>query len=236
MKQIWMGGMATALVGSVVWTAGIAQAIPDAQIVAKLQRVPVFTLTDKSGAPLLDTDANKSGYTGAYFSVKDAQTALQRIGRDKPELLKQLQIRPVALSELYKLQTSRKATVVFVPDQPQVSTAVTLLQKNNPALKKFEGVPLFLGLAGKQPGYLTINQNKKQIIPLFFDREQLQPYLDAFKKNNPKLAATAGIQVLSLESFLGTLRTNNNPLYDKVVMMPSLAASETVRKTKAAAR
>jgi Tic22-like family len=236
MKQIWMGSMATALVGSMVWTAGIAQAIPDAQIVAKLQSVPVFTLTDKSGAPLLDADAKKSGYTGAYFSVKDAQTALQRIGRDKPELLKQLQIRPVALSELYKLQTSRKAEVVFVPDQPQVSNAVMLLQKNNPALKKFEGVPLFLGLAGKQPGYLTINQNKKQVIPLFFDREQLQPYLDAFKKNNPKLAATAGIQVLSLESFLGTLRTNNNPLYEKVVMMPSLAASETVRKTKTTAR
>jgi Tic22-like family len=236
MKRILMGGIAVGLCSSVVLTGNVAQAIPDAQILTKLQSVPVFALTDKNGAPLLDNDGRKSSYTGAYFHPQDAQAALQRIGRDKPELVKQLQIRPVALSEVYKLQASKKAEVLFVPHQSDVATALTLAQRTNRSLKKFEGVPLFLGLAGKQPGYLTISQNKRQVIPLFFDREQLQPYLDTFKKNNPTLAATAGVQVLSLETFLATLRTNNNPLYDKVVMMPSPAASESVRKSKAVAR
>ncbi len=236
MKQILMSGIVFGLVSSSLLAGSVAHAIPTAQILKKLQELPVFTLTDKTGSPLADRDANNGIYTNAYLSPKDAQVALQKMQQRKPELAKQLQIRPVSLSEMYKLKVSRKVDVLFIPHQSQVAAARSLNQKNNTTLEKFEGVPLFLGLAGQQPGYLTINQNKKQVIPLFFEREQLEPYLETFKKNNPNLADTAGIQVLSLEKFMDTLRSNNNPLYEKVTIMPSTEAMKLLRGSKATIR
>jgi nickel transport protein len=236
MKQILMGGMVFGLVSSSVLMGTAAQAIPTAQILKKLQDLPVFTLTDKTGSPLIESDATKKTYTNAYLSPKDAQAALQKMQQRKPELVKQLQIRPVSLGEMYKLKASKKVDVLFVPNQSQVKAARDLNQNSSTTLEKFEGVPLFLGLAGQQPGYLTINQNKKQIIPLFFDREQLEPYLEAFKKNNPMLADTAGIQVLSLEKFMDALRSNNNPLYEKVTLMPSAEAMQLLRSSKVTIR
>lgn len=236
MKQVFMGGMVCGLVSSSVLVGTVAQAIPTAQILKKLQDLPVFTLTDKTGSPLMERDTTNGAYTNAYLSPKDAQAALQKMRQRKPELVKQLQIRPVSLSEMYKLKASKKVDVLFVPTQSQVKAARDLTQSNNTTLEKFEGVPLFLGLAGQQPGYLTINQNKKQIIPLFFDRQQLEPYLETFKKNNPDLADSAGIQVLSLEKFIDTLRSNNNPLYEKVTLMPSAEALELLRSSKATIR
>ncbi len=231
MKQIVVGGIVIGLISSTVLASSVVQAIPDIQILKKLQGIPVFALTDKDGSPLREGDAAKRSYVSAYFSPKDAQAALKKIGQDQPDLGKQLQIRPVSLSEMYKLQTSKKVDVVFVPQQSQVAMALALLQKKNRALKKFEGVPLFLGLAGKQPGYLTISQNRKQVIPLFFDREQLQPHLDTYQKNNPQWVKTTGVRVLTLEGFLGVLRANDNPLYDKVVIMPSPEATELLRSS-----
>jgi Tic22-like family len=225
MKQVLVGGILIGLIGSTVLASSVVQAIPDTQILKKLQGVPVFALTDKNGSPLREGDAVKKSYVSAYLSSQDAQAALKKIGQDQPDLGKQLQIRPVSLSEIYKLQTSKKVDVVFVPQQSQVAVALALLQKKNRSLKKFEGVPLFLGLAGKQPGYLTISQNRKQVIPLFFDREQLQPHLDTYQKNNPRWAKTTGVRVLTLEGFLGVLSANNNPLYEKVVIMPSPEAT-----------
>jgi hypothetical protein len=236
MKQVLMGGIVFGLVSSSVLLGTVAQAIPTAQILKKLQDLPVFTLTDKTGSPLMERDAANRTYTNAYLSPKDAQVALQKMRQQKPELVKQLQIRPVSLSEMYKLKASKKVDVLFVPNQSQLKAARDLNQSSNTTLEKFEGVPLFLGLAGQQPGYLTINQNKKQIIPLFFDRQQLEPYLETFKKNNPDLADTAGIQVLSLEKFMDTLRSNNNPLYEKVTLMPSAEAVELLRGSKATIR
>ncbi len=234
MKQFFRRSLTLGLFASVLGATPLALAIPDAQIIQKLEGVPVFTLTDQTGSPLAERGATKGTAIRVYFSPKDAQAAAQKLRRSKPEVLKQLQVRPVSLSEIYKLQASKKVNVVFVPLSSQVAAAGNVTNSlSNP---KVEGVPLFLGLAGKQPGYLTINQNKKQVIPLFFDREQLEPYMEAFKKKNPGLAASTGIQVLTLEKFLGTLRSNNNPLYDKVVIIPSTAAQEVLQNNKTNAR
>jgi nickel transport protein len=133
---------------------------------------------------------------------------------------------------MYKLQVSKKIDIAFVPSAQQVKTALTLAQQTNSSLKKFDGVPLFIGRAGNPKGYITIDQDKKKVIPLFFDREQLQPYMDKFKKDNPRLASTAEIQVITLESFLDTLRAKNDPLYDKVIVVPSREGLEFIRSQK----
>lgn len=235
MRQILSAGIALGLVGSAIVTSTAVQAVSDAQIIEKLKNIPVFTLTDKNGAPLtaaVNGDPKKGNYAGVYFSLKDAQIFLQQLTREKPDLAKQLQTQAVPLSEMYKLQVSKKIDIAFVPSAQQVKTALTLAQQTNSSLKKFDGVPLFIGRAGNPKGYITIDQDKKKVIPLFFDREQLQPYMDKFKKDNPRLASTAEIQVITLESFLDTLRTKNDPLYDKVIVVPSREGLEFIRSQK----
>jgi nickel transport protein len=239
MRRILSVGVALGLVGSAIVGSTSVQAVPDAQIVDKLKNIPVFTLTDKNGAPLtaaVNGDPKKGNFTGVYLSLKDAQAFLQKLQREKPDLAKQLQTQAVPLSEIYKLQVAKKIDIAFVPTAEQVSAALAIAKKSNASLKQFNGVPLFVGRAGKPKGYITVDQNQKKIIPLFFDKEQLQPYVDKFKKDNPKLAATAGIEVITLESFLDTLRSKNDPLYDRVTIVPSREGLEFIRSQQKPAR
>lgn len=232
MRQILGTGIALGLVSSAVMISTAVQAIPDAQIIEKLKTIPVFTLTDKNGSPLtaaVSGDPKQGNYAGVYFSMKDAQNFLQQLVKTKPDLAKQLQAQAVPLSELYKLQIAKKVDIAFVPSADQVQEALTVAKQTNRSLKKFDGVPLFIGRAGNPKGYITITYNNKKIIPLFFDRQQLQPYMDKFKKDNPQLAATAEIQVITFEGFLDTMRSKNDPLYEKVEVFPSREGLEFIR-------
>jgi Tic22-like family len=221
---------------SVMLAASPLQALPDAQIIEKLQNIPVFTLTDQGGAPLtasVNGDPKKGSYTGVYLSQKEAKTFLQKLQRENPEIAKKLQIRAVPLSEMYKIQIANNSTskldIAFVPNDAQVKTALALTQKTNPQVKSFNGVPLFVARAGKQKGYITVNYKDKKIIPLFFEREQVQVIIDQFKKENPALASTTDVQVLTLESLLDTMRTKNDALYSQVAINPSREAIEYLK-------
>jgi Tic22-like family len=232
-------GMALSLVSNAIVAIAPLRALPDNQIIDKLQGIPVFTLTDQSGAPLTasvnGTDGKKNTYTGGYISRKDAQSFLQTLQKKDPNLAKQLQIRAVRLSELYNVQFNstpdKKLDIAYVGNQQQVNSALAILQKTNRNLKSVGGVPLFIGRAGKPAGYITVDQNGKKVIPIFFDREQLQPYIDKFKKERPDLAATAEIQVITLEGLITSLRTKNadaraDALYNQVLLYPSREAIE----------
>jgi Tic22-like family len=226
-------GCTIAIASSVMLAATPLQALPDAQIIEKLQNIPVFTLTDQGGAPLtaaISGDPKKGSFTGVYFSQQEARAFLQKLQRENPAIAKQLQIRAVPLSEMYKVQittnASQKLDIAFVPNEPQVKAALSLTQKVNPQLKRFNGVPLFVARAGKQKGYITIPFKDKKIIPLFFDREQVQVVIDQFKKEQPALASTTDVQVLTLESLLDTMRTKNDALYSQVALNPSREAIE----------
>lgn len=238
-------GMALSLVSNALIAIAPAGALSENQILEKLQGIPVFTLTDKSGAPLTASangnDGKKSNYTGAYTSRKEAQAFLQTIQKKDPNLAKQLQIRAVRLSELYKIQyngsTEKKLEIAYVGSQQQVNSALAIVQKNDRSIKSFNGVPLFVGRAGKPAGYITVESNGKKVVPLFFDREQLQPYIEKFKKERPDLAASAEIQVITLEGLISSLRTKNSDsraeaLYSQVLLYPSQEAIDYLRNSK----
>jgi hypothetical protein len=231
-------GMALSLVSNVLIAIAPARALPDSQIIEKLQGIPVFTLTDQSGSPLTATDAKKNNFTGGYLSRKEAQAFLQNLQKKDPALAKQLQIRAVRLSELYNAQyntpADKKLEISYVGSQPQVDAALAILQKKDRKIKSFNGVPLFVGRAGNPPGYITVDSNGKKVIPLFFDREQLQPFVDKFKKERPDLAATAEIQVITLEGLIASLRTKSSDsradsLYSQILLYPSREAIEYIR-------
>jgi Tic22-like family len=90
---------------------------------------------------------------------------------------------------------------------------------------------LFVGVAGKPKGFLTLNsaQDKKRVVPIFFDKEQLQVVLDKFKKDQPNLAATTEIQVITLDGLLTQMRAKNEAFYSQIVIASPREMTEYVQ-------
>jgi Tic22-like family len=231
-------GIALGLVGSTILAATPLQALPDAQIIQKLQGVPVFALTDSDGLLMTATSTtSKTPKGGAFMTQVDAKNFLQKLQRENPTLAKALQVKTVALSEIFKAQIStdpkQKVEMFFVPNQAQVSTALALAKQTNPKLQRFDGVPLFVATAstkGRQKGYLTSQTpDKKTIISFFFDRDQLQPVIDQFKKEHPQQANTVQVQVTTLESLLEIMRSKNDAIYSQFVINPSQEGLDVIK-------
>lgn len=234
MKSLVRWSTAAGLVGSALigsFLAGTMQvlAIPQEQIIQKLRPVPVFTIADSQGAPLVASPPSGQkgpAVAGVFISQKDAQEFLNNLKSKKPDLAKNVQVVPISLAEVYQLNQTNKGKpeqldFAYVPSKQQVDTAVSLLkQQGGQTSQQFNGTPLFVARGGKDKGYLTIQQNGKAIIPMFFNKEELQGLLDRFKQQQPTLAATIDIQVLNLEGLMEVLRTKNDPQLDQIVLVP----------------
>lgn len=227
-------GMILSLISNTLVTIAPARALPENQITEKLRGTLVFTITNQAGEPLTASDDKKNIFAGGYMSRKEAQAFLQELQKKDPNLAQQLQIRPTVLSDLYNVQYNRPANqkldIVYVPSQQQTKAALALQQKTNRNIKSFSGVPLFVLTGGKPPAYIKFNINGKKVIPLFFDQEQVAPFISVFKKDRPDLAATAEIQVITLEGLITTLRNKSkDDLTSQIMLYPSRETLEYTR-------
>lgn len=231
-------GLATsAIIGSFTIGALQALALPAEQVLQKLGPVPMFTITDNKGAPLVASVPNQkkqSGVAGVFINRQDAQAFIDRLKAKDPNLAKNVRVVPVSLAEVYKLEQASKGKpnspdFAFVPQQQQVDAAMQLLRQSGQKVQKFNGTPLFVAKAGKEKGYLTINQANQQVIPFFFNKSELQTMLERFKKQKPDLASTIEIQVVNLEGMLQALQTRNDQGLSQVVLVPPKESVDFVR-------
>jgi nickel transport protein len=142
------------------------------------------------------------------------------------------------LAEVYKLgnQNQNKPdglNFAFIPVQQQVQSAQAIIGQSGQQAQQFQGTPLFVARGGQGDGYLTIQENGKQIIPFFFDKEQLQMMVDRFKQQKPDLASTVKIQAVSLEGVIQTLKTSNNDQLNNIVIVPSQEAMAFLNSRRA---
>jgi Tic22-like family len=215
-----------------------AQALPEAQIITKLQKIPVFAITNQTGNFL----QQKAGATGnglstpVFMELKDAVAFLKKLKQGQPESVKVAQITVVPLSEIYKLQLEAKKkaanmSFVFVPTEQQLKNAATVqkktFQKNAPAM-----VPLFVIAIEQKDQLVTIQVNK--LTSLFLDQKEAQQSLDQFKKSDPKLSAQAKVKVYYLQRVLDDFTERNYPGQDQLVLVPSPESRASVRKLQAA--
>jgi|SRR6478672_1238298 len=235
MKSLIRWSATLGLVGSTLLGSSFAGnmralALPDNDIVQKLQAVPVFAITDAKGSPLVasvKTEQNaNAAVAGVFMSQRDAQGFIDKLKRENPDLAKTVQVVPVSLADVYKLQQSNQnkpnaLNFAFVPTQQQVESAMTLLRQGGQQVNQFDGVPLFVAKAGKDGGYLTLQQGNQQMIPFFFDKEQLQGMVDRFKQQKPDLASSVQIQVVNLQGIIQALRSSNNSQLNSIVLVPS---------------
>lgn len=143
-------------------------ALPQEVILEKLKPIPVFTIADSQGAPLIASTEDNNRVAGVFISEKDANSFVERLKQDNPDLGKQVQVVPVSLAEVYQLseknsQQQDGVQFAYVPSSQQIEQAQQL---NN---QYQGGVPLFVAKAGEDQGYLTIKQNDQEVIPFFWE-------------------------------------------------------------------
>ncbi len=250
MKSFVRLGATLGLVGSTLLGSSFlgnleALALPAEQVIQKLQTIPVFTVTDAKGSPLVRSIKNAQNkdvsVAGIFISQGDAQGFVEQLKKNNPALGKSVQVSPVSLGEVYKLGQANQnkpdgLNFAFVPKQQQVQFAVNLLRKSGQQVDKFDGVPLFVAKAGKDKGYLTVQQGNQQVIPFFFEQEQLQGMVARFKNQKPELASTVEVQVVNLQGLIQALRDSNKPEINSIVLVPANESMQFLQKASSAPR
>lgn len=209
-----------------------ALALPTEQVLQKLNPVPVFTIADEQGAPLVASGEDDAKVAGVFISQKDANNFVTRLQTQNPDLAKKVQVVPVSLGEVYKLaQNSPEANglnFAYVPNEAAVNDA-----KSISGTQYAGGVPLFVAKGGDDNGYLTIEKDSQQVIPFFFEKKQLENMVEKFKTQKPDLAATVNIEVVPLEGVIQTLQTSDDEMLTKIVLVPSTESLQFIQNNAA---
>lgn len=226
-----LGLIGSTVLGSWLSSNLAALAIPTQEIVEKLAPVPVFTIADSQGAPLVASGQDNKRVAGVFISQQDAEKFVERLKKENPDLGGKVQVTPVSLAEIFELAEKNKTNkdglnFAYVPMQNEVESAKKLLTASGQEYQG--GVPLFV--ARGENGYLTIQRNNEQVIPFFFEKEQVQQVLDGFKKAKPELASKVSIEVVPLEAVIATLQQNDNEMLDKIMLWPSRESIEFLRQ------
>lgn len=240
-----LGLLGSSLLGPSMLRNTPAIALPEGEVVKRLETVPVFAITNEKGSPILASVPDKkdgSQIATFFVSHQDAQTAVSRIKSANPEVGKSARVVPVSLRQAYELtrdsqkNKQEKIAFQFLPTQQQVNTAVSLLKQKGQEVKQFNGVPLFYasGGSGKDKGLLTVTQNNKQMIPFFFNQQDLKAMLEQLKKQNTKLSATQ-IEVTTLGQVVDSMLKNNDAALNQVMLVPAKDSVDYVQSQQRSA-
>jgi hypothetical protein len=233
MKSLAHWGATIGLIGSTLLTTWFgspmkALALPEADVVKVLGPIPVFTISDDKGTPLVlqGNGTDKQQVTPVFFSQDEAQKLYQRFVKEKPDESKNFKVRVLSLANTYKFamenaKASQKLLVEYVPSLSQVESAKKILTA---AGQQYQGfAPLFVarGTNGKEETFPVILINNEQHIPLFFEESQAQDFITQLKKDKPELVATVKIDVIPLDSILTAFGSANDEFIQKVVLWPT---------------
>lgn len=219
-----------------------AQALPEAQILEKLRVIPTFTVMmsspDGKKGLLQQTQgkgADAKSFTRVFVDLKDAQAFLSSFVKQQPQLSKSVQVIPIPLSDIYKMQLeakqkSQNVSFVYIPTEPQIREALSILKEPYKKSAAYP-VPLFVVAIKEKTQNIAIQRN--DMTQLFFDKQQAQEWLNLAKRKNPQLAAKAEITVETLDNMLDSLTKLQDPGQQQLVFVPSRENAEIVRKIQA---
>jgi hypothetical protein len=216
-----------------------AIAIPEADVLKRLERIPVFTVTDPKGTPVLASVPNPQDKSKqiqiAYFFMgqTDAQALVTKLKSDKPEIGKDAKVVTLSLKEAYNIQNENKdkkdqLAFQFLPTQQQMESAKTVLTKNGLDPAKFTGIPLFYAVGGKDKGLLTLQQGEEKVIPFYFSQQDLEGMLTQLKKQDAKLSESTTVAVTSLDQVVGSLFKEQGAEIEQITLIPSRDALQYV--------
>lgn len=227
-----------------------AEALTEAQALQRLNGVPVFTITDDAGTPLLGSipknasnnqDPSKQ-FLLFFLNPNDAQAMLGQVKKSNPEIGNKAKIAVRSMNDAYEVikknENNKEIAFQIIPSKTSIDSARNILSSQGKPTDKLPNVPVFFATGGKasQEGLLTLEQDGKQMVPFFFDQTDLQSLLDRARKQQPDVASNTKIQVTSLFQVLDSMITdaNNkpNPEAERFTFVPSRTAFEYVLKNQ----
>ncbi|MEM8545176.1 MAG: Tic22 family protein [Cyanobacteria bacterium P01_H01_bin.119] len=240
-------GIATAaLVGLGTWAVSAlsALALTEERVLEILAPVPVFTITNSDGNPLVipvETSQGVREVTAVFISPQAAEASAEQI-RNSAER-GPVQVTAASLAELYELDYAQEGQpndidFYYVPTDEDLAQAQTLLGSE----QTLQGAPLFAVLIEVRDGdevrrsYLTASEGETQRVPFFFEYETAQAVANDFEQTNADLNATTEIQVLSLDGLITTLRSQtsqtseNSQFFESIILVPSVESSEYLQQ------
>lgn len=241
-------GVAGAIAVSPIFTLK-AEALTEAQVLERLGSIPVFTITDDKGSPLLgavpqqpNAKPDDSQLLFFFLGPDEAQMMLSQVQKSNPEIGKKAQIIVRSMNDAYKVireNKDKKVVFQFIPSRASIDSARTILTAQGVAADKIPNVPVFFAIGGQanNQGLLTmsIDQNgkKEQVVPFFLDKTDLQNLLDRASKDQPDVAKATKIQVASLFQVLDSMVSKDNkpnPEVERFQFVPSRTSFEYILK------
>lgn len=226
-----------------------AEALTEAQVLERLGSIPVFTITDDKGSPLLgampqqpNAKPDDSQLLFFFLGPDEAQQMLAQVQKSNPEVGKKAQIIVRSMNDAYQVirqNKDKKVVFQFIPSKSSIDSARTILSSQGIAADKVPNVPVFFAIGGQanNQGLLTmsIDQNgkKEQVVPFFLDKSDLQSLLDRASKDQPDVAKSTKIQVASLFQVLDSMVSKDNkpnPEVERFQFVPSRTSFEYILK------
>gem|GEM_PF-174458 len=241
----------TSLVGAAIVLSPLAtmraEALTETQVLERLNGIPVFTITDEKGTPLLGSLPKQANSPDSdkqlllfFLSPNDAQKMVDQIKTSNPAVGGKAKIIIRSMNDAYqviKSNTEKKIAFQIIPDKASIDSARTILSSQGKPADQLPNVPVFFAIGGKdkQEGLLTLEQDGKQLVPFFFDQKDLQGLIDRAKGQQPDIASTTKIQVTSLFQVLDSMITDANkpnPDAERFTFVPSRQAFEYTVKNQ----
>jgi hypothetical protein len=241
-------GIAGAIAVSPIFTLK-AEALTEAQVLERLGSIPIFTITDEKGAPLLgavpqqpNAKPDESQLLFFFLGPDEAQMMLSQVQKSNPEVGKKAQIIVRSMNDAYQVINQNKDKKVlfrFIPSKASIESARTIVTAQGGTADKIPNVPVFFATGGQanNPGLLTMsieqNGKKEQVVPFFLDKSDLQNLLDRASKEQPDVTKATQIQVASLFNVLDSMVSKDNkpnPEVDRFQFVPSRTSFEYILK------
>ncbi len=203
--------------------------LPLYRIVNKLNEIPVFIIANKSGKALAERTINNTSIIRVFMSQKDADACMGIVQSITPKLAKKLKVKIVRLGDIYKKMQSdeakeKKWIVQFVPVKEQLAFAKKIWNIYTLEKEEFKGVPLFLATIQREnkTEYLLYKQNGKDVIPLFFEKNDLYRFTSIYiRENNDNDIDKIRVNIISLEKILSTFEKEDNKTLRQMIFVPS---------------
>ncbi|BAC89695.1 Tic22 family protein [Gloeobacter violaceus] len=228
-----------------------ARAIPEDEVIKKLDSVPVFLIADTKGNPLIvtvkdDKTKKDTSILWLFLDQNAAKEAYGNLQKSNDKAAKESQIGVISLGQAFKAakeeqkKKENKVNFQFQSDPKTVTAALDLAKKVDPKTKDFPGIPVFYAMGTdektKAKGFVTFEKDNKQYVPLFFDKDDLERNVDQIKRSKPELAKQMNIEVAPLDAVVGNmLEGKNDTEFNKLTFVPSFKAVEYVQSLKKAA-
>ncbi len=209
-------------------------ALPTAEVAKILQAIPVHTIINDKGDPLLSVVDDKTLVATVFMSRQEAQKVFQQLQKEQPDIAKQVKIQVLPLGVIYQAIKSssndqKHLLLQYIPVQTEVELAKQVLKA---AGEEYQGgVPLFIASGGSEGGYLTVEQNNEPVVPFFFEKATIQQMIEQLKKDQPDLASSIKIEIVPLEVLIDNLEKKDDEFFKSIRLWPTQEMIQVIRSS-----